>query len=265
MPPFEKNNEYLTFGEHLEVLRKMLFRILSLFLVLAIIIFCFKQETFAFLLAPKSSNFITYNFIEKLLQSINCDFSFDSYDTPLISTDLSSQFMSHIYVSCILALLLATPYMLYELFRFVSPALYESEKKYSILVTVFIYAFFILGVLMSYFILFPISFRFLATYQVDSSVISTITLDSYISTFSTLVFLTGILFQLPLFVWFLGKLGFVSVKQLKIYRPYALVIIMLIAAIITPPDIFTLLLVTLPIYSLYELSILILQKTIKRL
>lgn len=261
MTTSDSSNGLLTFGGHLEVLRKMLFRILLLIISLAIIIFCFKQETFSILLAPKNNSFVTFNLIEHFIHLFDSDFSIEQYDVPLISTELSSQFMSHIYVSCLLATLFASPYILYELFKFVSPALYESEKRYSTIVALFIYFFFILGVLMSYFILFPISFRFLATYQVDPSVTSTITLDSYISTFATLVFLTGILFQLPIIVWILGKMGFVSASLLRKYRPYALIIIMVIAAIMTPPDIFTLILVTFPIYGLYELSILAVRKT----
>lgn len=251
----------MTTGGHLEVLRKMLFRIILVILVLAIIIFCFKKETFALLLAPKSSDFATFSFIEAILSKFNIQSQFSDIDVSLISTELSSQFMTHIYVSCLLATLFASPYILFEIFRFVSPALYESEKKYSVAVACTIYVLFFIGVLISYFILFPISFRFLATYQVDESVVNTITLDSYISTFSTLVFLTGILFQLPIIIFVLGKMELVNASMLKKFRPYALVVIMIVAAIITPPDIFTLFLVTVPIYGLYELSILVLKKT----
>lgn len=259
----QNNNdpELMTTGGHLEVLRKMLFRIILVILVLAIIIFCFKKETFTLLLAPKSSDFATFSFIEAILSKFNIQSQFSDIDVSLISTELSSQFMTHIYVSCLLATLFASPYILFEIFRFVSPALYESEKKYSVAVACTIYVLFFIGVLISYFILFPISFRFLATYQVDESVVNTITLDSYISTFSTLVFLTGILFQLPIIIFVLGKMELVNASMLKKFRPYALVVIMIVAAIITPPDIFTLFLVTVPIYGLYELSILVLKKT----
>lgn len=256
--PHEGN--LLTFGGHLEVLRKMLFRIITIVIVLAAIIFCFKHETFSILLAPQNSNFCTFKLIEHWLQALGWNFHFVEYNIPLISTELSSQFMTHITVSCILAALLASPYIVLELFRFISPALYESEKKYSYVVAIVIYTLFIIGLLMSYFILFPISFQFLATYQVDESISSTITLDSYISTFTTLTFLMGIVFQLPVFAYILGKMGFIDADSLRNYRAYAFVIIMIIAAIITPPDIFTLILVTLPIYGLYEISILVLKR-----
>lgn len=250
----------MTIGGHLEVLRKMLFRIVAVVVVLGCIIFCFKSETFAILLAPQKSDFCTFRFIEQILQTFGSDFHFEFDNIPLISTELSAQFMTHITVSCILAFLLASPYIVFELFRYISPALYDSEKKYSYLVTGIIYFLFLVGLAMSYFILFPISFQFLANYQVDESVVNTITLDSYISTFTTLTFLMGVVFQLPVIAFVLGKMGFISADLLKKYRAYALVIIMIIGAIITPPDIFTLVMVTIPIYGLYEVSILVLKK-----
>ena len=259
----EDNSGLLTFGGHLEVLRKMLFRIILVVVSLGILIFCFKQETFEIILAPHNSDFHTFRFIENLLNNIGWKFHFKQYDIPLISTELSAQFMTHITVSCILAVLLASPYIVFELFRFISPALYESEKKYSYLVAGVIYFLFILGLLMSYFVLMPISFQFLATYQVSENISNTITLDSYISTFTTLTFMMGIVFQLPVFAYVLGKMGFITADVLKKYRKYAFVLIMVIAAIITPPDLFTLILVTLPIYGLYEVSILVLKKCAK--
>ena len=251
----------LTFGGHLEVLRKMLFRIILIVVILGCVILYFKKQTFTILLAPNSSGFYTFRVIETLIQSMGFDFQFADYKIGLISTELSAQFMTHITVSCILAVVLASPYILFELFKFISPALYEREKKYSYLVAGIIYLLFILGLLMNYFILFPISFQFLATYQVDEGIVNAITLDSYISTFTTLSFLMGIVFQLPIIVFVLGKMGFINVQMLKHYRSYAFIIIMVVAAVITPPDIFTLILVTIPIYGLYEISILVLKRS----
>lgn len=250
----------LTFGGHLDVLRKMLFRIICVVIVLTCVIFCFKKLTFSILLAPHDYDFCTFQFIETVLHKLGWNFHFTEYHIPLISTELSAQFMTHISVSCILAVLLASPYIIFELFKFISPALYESEKKYSYLVAGAIYLLFILGLLISYFILFPISFQFLATYHVNEEIVNTITLDSYISTFTTLTFLMGIVFQLPVFAFILCKMGFIDASILKHYRAYAFVLIMIIAAIITPPDIFTLVLVTFPIYGLYEVSIFVLKK-----
>lgn len=255
-----ESNGLLTFGGHLEVFRKMFFRILIVVIILATIIFSFKSETFGIILAPHKSDFCTFSFIESILNKIGINFQFSEYNIPIINTELSAQFMTHITVSCVLAVLLASPYIVFELFKFISPALYENEKKYSYLVAGFVYLLFIIGLLMSYFVLFPISFQFLATYQVDEEIVNTINLESYISTFTTLTFMMGVVFQIPIFCFVLGKMGFIDAPLLKRYRSYAFVIIMIIAAIITPPDLFTLVLVTLPIYGLYELSILVLKK-----
>jgi sec-independent protein translocase protein TatC len=189
------------------------------------------------------------------MQAIGIDFRFEEFHVDMIATDLSSQFMTHITTAVYLGLLGASPYILYELFRFISPALYENERKYSVQVAVIIYVLFLLGVLMSYFVLFPISFRFLGTYSVSAKVVSNITLDSYISTFVSLTLVMGVVFQLPVVAFFLGKLGVASSWMLSKYRKHALIVIMLVAAIITPPDLMTLILVTIPLYLLYEVSI----------
>lgn len=245
----------LTFGGHLEVLRRMMFRILSVAGVIAIAVFCFKDITWGILMAPSEWDFCTYRWIEKVMRTVSPDFRFNEFHVDMIATDLSSQFMTHISTAIYLGLLGASPYILYELFRFISPALYENERKYSVQVATIVYALFILGVLMSYFILFPISFRFLGTYSVSAKVVSNITLDSYISTFVTLTLVMGLVFQLPVIAFFLGKLGFINSEILSRYRRHALIIIMLVAAIITPPDLMTLILVTIPLYLLYEISI----------
>lgn len=250
----------LTFGGHLDVLRKMLFRIIMVVVTFGCVIFCFKDEIFSILLAPHKSDFCTFVYIEKLINALGVDFEFNEYEIPLISTELSAQFMTHITVSCILAALLASPYILFELFRFISPALYDRERRYSYRVAGVVYSLFIMGLLMSYFVIFPVSFQFLATYQVDEEILSTITLDSYISTFTTLTFLMGIVFQLPVLAFLLGRMGFIDAPLLKKYRAYAFVIIMIIAAIITPPDLFTLVMVAMPVYGLYEVSIIVLKK-----
>ncbi len=250
----------LTFGGHLEVLRRMLFRIIAVVLVLAIVVFCFKDKTFALLLAPSQWDFVTYRYIEKFLHRIGSNFVFSQFHINLIATELSSQFMTHISTALYLGLLAASPYILVELFHFITPALYENEKKYSVQVAATMYLLFIIGVLMSYFILFPISFRFLGTYSVSGIVESNITLKSYISTFTTLTLVMGLVFQLPVIAYFLGKLKVVTSEMLRQYRKYAFLVIMIMAAIITPPDLMTLVLVTIPLYLLYEVSILVLKR-----
>ena len=252
--------EKLTFGEHLEVLRKMLFRILGLTACVAIAIFCFKEQIFSLLLAPSKSDFVLYRWIEGICKVIGWGFQFDEYQVNLIATELSSQFMSHLTTSIYLALLVVSPWIVVELFRFISPALYEHERKYSTKIAVAIYTLFIIGVLVCYFLIFPISFRFLGTYQVSDIVVNNITLKSYISTFTTLTFMMGVVFQLPVLVFFLAKMGLVDAAMMSRYRRHAFMLILFVSAIITPPDIFTLTLVSVPLYMLYEVSIHIVKR-----
>ena len=251
----QENNELLTFGGHLEVLRQMLFRVLGVVAVIAVVVFCFKDTTWRLLLAPSEWDFCTYRWIERAMQAMGFDFHFEEFHVSMIATDLSSQFMTHITTAVYLGLLGASPYILYELFRFISPALYENERKYSVQVAGIIYVLFLLGVLMSYFVLFPISFRFLGTYSVSAKVVSNITLDSYVSTFVSLTLVMGVVFQLPVIAFFLGKMGVVTSSMLAEYRKHSFIVIMMVAAIITPPDLMTLILVTIPLYLLYEVSI----------
>lgn len=245
----------LSFGGHFEVFRRMLFRIITVVGAIAIIIFCFKETTWGVLMAPSEWDFCTYRWLERAMQAVGIDFHFEEFHVDMIATDLSSQFMTHITTAVYLGLLGASPYILYELFRFISPALYENERRYSVQVAGIIYVLFILGVLMSYFVLFPISFRFLGTYSVSAKVVSNITLDSYISTFVSLTLVMGVVFQLPVIAFFLGKMGVVNSGVLANYRKHSFIVIMLVAAIITPPDLMTLILVTIPLYLLYEVSI----------
>ena len=251
----EHDELLMTTGGHLEVLRQMLFRILGVAGTIAVVIFCFKDTTWQLLLAPSEWDFCTYRWIESVLQSFGTGFRFEEFHVNLIATDLSSQFMTHITTAVYLGTLGASPYILYELFRFISPALYENERRYSVQVAGIIYALFILGVLMSYYVLFPISFRFLGTYNVSAKVVSNITLDSYISTFVSLTLVMGVVFQLPVIAFFLGKMGVITSSMLADYRKHSFIGIMLVAAIITPPDLLTLILVTIPLYLLYEVSI----------
>lgn len=256
----DNHEVYLTFGGHLEIFRRMLFRILAVAAIIAVVVFCFKETVWTFLLAPSEWDFCTYRWIENVLQAMGVDFHFESFHVKMIATELSSQFMTHVSTSFYLGILGASPYIVYELFKFISPALYEKERKYSVKVTCIVYALFILGVLMSYFILFPVSFRFLGTYSVSEKIVSNITIDSYVTTFTSLTLVLGLVFQLPVIAFFLGKIGMITSKVMSHYKKHALVAIMIVAAIITPPDLMTLILVALPLYLLYLVSIYIVKK-----
>lgn len=214
------NDNQLTFGEHLEVLRRMLFRILGVTAIFAVFIFIIKDLVWRIILAPSDCNFVTYRFIEKIIQWIGFDFHFNDYAVDMIATELSSQFMTHITTSIYIGCLIASPYILYELFRFVLPALNENERKYSVLVAVIIYTLFIVGVLMSYFVIFPISFRFLGTYNVADKVNTMITLSSYITSFISLTLVMGVVFQLPIIIYILAKMDIINTQLLSKYRKY---------------------------------------------
>ena len=163
-----------------------------------------------------------------------------------------------------MGILCASPYILYQLFRFVSPALYSNERKYVVRVVGSGYVMFMLGVLLSYFLIFPLTFRFLGTYQVSSDVENMIALQSYISTLILMSLAMGIVFEIPILSWLFAKLGFISADFMKRYRRHAVVIILIVAAVITPTsDIFTLSLVALPMWLLYEVSIWIVKRAVR--
>lgn len=258
------NNGNMTFWEHLDILRASVIKIVLMVIVCAVAAFFFKDELFSVILAPKDSDFIVY----RLFDSLNTLFSSETtedFSIQLINTGLAEQFLIHMKVSMYAGLLVASPYVIYVLFSFISPALYENERKYSSRIIVSGYIMFVLGVLISYFLIFPLTFRFLGTYQVSSDVANMITLQSYIDTLTMMTLLMGILFELPVLCWLLGKLGILSAAFMSRFRRHAIVVILVIAAIITPTsDIFTLLLVAMPVWILYEISILVVAATNKK-
>lgn len=216
----------------------------------AIVAFAMKTEMFSVVLAPTKSDFITYRWFSQFGEI--ADFNLN-----LINTQLTSQFSVHMQVSIIIGIICVSPYILYSIFAFVSPALYENERKYAELLVVAGYIMFMIGVALCYFLIFPLTIRFLGDYQVSDDVANIITLSSYIDTLTMLTLMLGIVFELPILCMLLGKMGILTADFMKEYRRHAIVIILIVAAIITPTtDVMTLMLVTLPIYLLYEISIL---------
>ena len=251
----------MSFWDHLDELRRVLMRISAVVVAIGLAVFIFKDEVFEAVLAPSKGNFITYRWINHLLELLGWDsMLIPDTDLTMINTQLAAQFMTHITVSMTIGLLVAAPYVVYELFGFVKPALYENERRYSNRIMVAVVALFFLGVVMNYFVIFPVSVKFLGTYQVNEGVVNTIALSSYISTFTTLSLMMGLVFEIPVLAYFLARAGLVSGDLLARYRRHAFVIIMIVAALITPPDAFTLALMTIPLYSLYEISILIARR-----
>lgn len=246
----------LTFGEHLDELRKVLVKVTCVAAAFMVVAFCFKDEMFDFLLAPCDSHFVTFEVIRHLLTMVSDNVDLYSDNIELITTDISSQFMAHLSIACYMGILLASPYILYQLMLYVAPALYENEKKYAFRILWSVYLLFFLGMAVSYLLLFPISCRFLSSYNVSQDVQAMITLDSYISLFLSLTVMMGVVFQLPIIAIALSKMGIIDHKMMSTYRRHAFVLILIVAAVITPPDVLTLLIVTIPLYMLYEVSIL---------
>lgn len=248
------NNSAMTFWDHLDVLRGSLLRMAVVTVACAVVAFAFKDAVFAAILAPKHDDFILY----RLLAGVNswlADGSPSSFHVELINTGLAEQFKIHVKTSLYVGLMAASPYCLYELFRFVSPGLYPKERRYGVRAVVSGYVMFLLGVALCYFLIFPLTFRFLGTYQVSPDVENLITLQSYMDTLFVMCFLLGILFELPIVCWVLGKLGILRRTFMRRYRKHAVVVILVVSAIITPTsDIFTLCIVALPICLLYEVS-----------
>lgn len=245
-----------TFWEHLDELRSVIVRIVLSLVVLSVVLFFFKDALFGVALAPSSPDFTLYKLISRIapLESV------EEFAPQLINTELTGQFMIHMQVAFYGAVIVAAPYILWQLFGYVSPALYDNERKMVRGVLVAGTALFYAGALLSYFLIFPLSFRFLILYQVDEQVSNMIQLSSYIDTLLVLTLLMGVLFELPLVAIMLGRYGFVTSEMMSSYRRHALLAILIISAIITPTtDVFTLMIVSLPIYLLYEASILSLR------
>lgn len=259
----QKNESELTFWDHLDELRATLIRIACVVVVLMLLSFFFKDELFHIILMPKDNDFYVYRFFEWIGNVLHLSgLEANDFHVRLINTKLSGQFLMYMNVSFYAGIILASPYILYQLFRFVSPALYENEKRYSLRVIAWGYVLFLLGVLFSYFLIFPFTFRFLALYQVSPEVENTITINSYIDTLTMLSLMMGITFEIPILAWLFAKLGFLTAEFMTKYRKHALIISLVIAAIITPTsDVVTLLMVTFPMFVLYEVSILIVRRT----
>jgi sec-independent protein translocase protein TatC len=242
-------SEPLTFWDHLDELRGTLIRIICAVVLFGIVAFLLKDELFSIVLAPRSSDFITY----RLLGT-------EDFSIHLMNIGLTEQFMIHMKTAIYAGLLVASPYILYELFRFVSPGLYANERHYAVWIVGAAYLMFLVGTLVNYFVVFPFTVRFLGTYQVSPDVANMLTLQSYIDTLLGMSLVMGVVFELPVVCALMGRMGLINGQMMSTYRRHALVAILIVAAIITPTtDAFTLFVVALPIYLLYELSILIVR------
>jgi sec-independent protein translocase protein TatC len=244
------NRGQATFWEHLDELRSCIIRSLTIISVFAVAAFAMKDLLFGIVLAPRSADFISYRFM-----------GIEPFSLHLMNTGLTEQFMVHMRVAIYAGLLCASPYILFELFRFVSPALYDNERHAATRIVGSAYVMFVVGTLVCYFVIFPLTVRFLGTYQVSSDVDNMLTIQSYVDTFISMCLVMGVVFELPVVCAILGHMGLLERGLMSRYRKHAVVAILVVAAIITPTtDAFTLLVVALPIWLLYEISILLVKK-----
>jgi len=265
----KKENDEMTFLEHLEELRWHLIRSLFAIILIGILAFIFKEIVFdIIILGPSKSDFFTNYWL--------CHFGTDTFlnttklcintsPIKLQNIQMAGQFTAHIKISLIAGVILAFPYVFYEFWKFIKPALHTHEKKTargSILIISFL---FFVGVLFGYYIICPLSINFLYNYQVSDIAINNIKLMSYISIIASICLASGVLFELPVIVMFLSRIGLLTPGFLKKYRKHALVIILVVSAIITPPDVFSQILVSLPLLLLYEISIKISARITKRM
>jgi sec-independent protein translocase protein TatC len=256
----------MSFWEHLEELRWHLVRSVIILVLLAIGAFIMRKFIFdVIILAPKDPDFLSYRALCALGKLVGSDaLCIGTKPLEIINIEMSGQFLVHIYVSLMVALVVAFPYLLWELWSFIRPALLPKEKKYSRGVVFYSTVLFMIGMVFSYFLIVPLTINFFSSYQVSASVNNTITLSSYISTVVSLTLATGLVFELPIVVFFLTKVGILTPAYMRKNRKYVLVILLTIAAIITPPDIFSQILVTIPLMGLFEFSIFVSSRVHKK-
>lgn len=255
--PKEKEMSFL---DHLEELRWHILRSIGAIVAIGIVVFIAKEFTFGIIMWPKDASFPTY----KLLCAISDFTCLQPNDFQLIVRDMGEQFFTHIKVSFWVGLIVSFPYIFWEFWNFVKPGLYKHEQQAARGIVATCSLLFMLGVLFGYFVISPFAITFLTGYQVTESAINNPTLASYVSYMTMITIPTGIVFELPIVVFFLAKIGLISSDFMKNYRRHAFVLVFILAAIITPPDVFTQILIGIPIYVLYEISIRIAKRVEKQ-
>ena len=261
------NQGEMSFLDHLEVLRWHLVRSVIAVLLFMTLAFIFKEFVFdQIILAPQKSNFLTYRLFCDLSHYLDLGdkLCFNDISFSLINITMSGQFTTHILVSAVAGIILAFPYILIEVWRFILPGLKQSEKKSAIALVFFGSLLFMGGVLFGYYVISPLSVQFLGNYTVSSTVSNSISLNSYISTLASITLACAIVFQLPIIVYFLSKVGILTPQLMKAYRKHSIVVVLILAAIITPPDITSQILVAIPLVFLYEVSIIISRMVVRK-
>ena len=260
-------SDHMSFLEHLEVLRWHLIRSTLAIMLMAMLAFLGKSILFdVIIFGPKQPDFFTYELFCTISREISNTELFCLSEMPfkILNTRMAGQFSTHIWVSLIAGFILAFPYVLYEFWRFIAPGLKSSERRYSRWVLFFGGILFLLGVSFGYYLIVPLSLQFLGSYTISDEINNLIDLNSYISTVSTVTLAPGIIFELPVVIYFLARSGLVTADFLRKYRRHAIVLILVLSAVITPPDVASQILVSFPIFILYEISIRIAARLEKR-
>lgn len=262
----KKDPENMSFMDHLEDLRWHLVRSVLAIVLGGAVAFALKDFTFGILFAPKDASFVTYDILCQLSRTLGFEksFCFDELPFRIQSRKVAGQFSAHIWTSITAGFIIAFPYVIYQFWSFLKPALSMNEQKYARLFIVFSSFLFFIGVLFGYYVITPLSINFLGNYTISSEVFNDFDLDSYIGLVRASVLACGLIFELPIIIYFLTKLGLVTPQFLRKHRKYALVFILIISAVITPPDIASQVIVTIPVLILYEISIFISRVVDKR-
>lgn len=256
----------MSFLDHIEELRWHLVRSTTAIIIVAIVAFVMKDIVFDYVLfAPKDGNFITYRFFCSVSRFFGTE-GLCIEDIPFIfqSLAMAEQFSVHIWTSITVGFIVAFPYIVWEVWRFISPGLYEKERRGARSFIFISSLLFFIGVLFGYYVVTPLSVNFLGNYSVSDAVARNIKIGSYIGLVRSSMLASGLIFELPIVMYFLTKMGLITPEFLKKYRKHALVLVLILAAIITPPDIISQVIVAIPILILYEVSIKISKVVIKR-
>ncbi|MDO5981693.1 twin-arginine translocase subunit TatC [Flavivirga spongiicola] len=254
----KKSINEMSFLDHLEDLRWHLIRICSAVIIVATLAFIFSRFMFdAIIFAPKEMNFPTYHFLCNAANFIGVNTTFCAEEMPMIiqNRTMAGQFSADIWTAILAGFVISFPYVIYQLWKFISPGLHSNERKHSRGFIIISSLLFFIGVLFGYYIVTPLSLNFLANYSISETVDNQIDIGSYIALVRSSVLASGLIFELPIIIYFLTKIGLVTPEILRKYRKYALVIVLILSAIITPPDIASQIIVAIPIIILYQVSI----------
>jgi len=249
----------MSFLDHLEALRWHFIRSVIAIFVFAIAAFVYKDFIFdSIIFAPKNPDFWTNRMFALLADYVGVEaLKINSHELQLISISMSGQFMVHIWTAIIAGLIVASPFVIYQFWSFIKPALYENERKHATGAVVYMSGLFLTGILFGYYLIVPLSIDFLGAYSISDTVVNQINILSYISTVTSIVIAGGVVFELPVIAFFLSKVGILTPGFMRKYRKHAIVVLLLVSAVITPPDVFSQIMVCIPLLILYEVSIVI--------